>query len=234
MYNDFILYTTQIADFDLGFELTETMINAVDAEHLSGYNFGRYSEEGEDRVWHISVRLDLDDDQIPNVREKLEELVRDGIIDDFAVNSPSIRLFREYSINHKLAHEASTECAFKFYEKKNENPQDFREFTNDIIGFFREFIPLWLKYSGFNFNQVETIADSLSNLVNELAQECSIIVTNIDHDQITDCYTFNERLIHIFLNCIGIPIIQDRQLCNEIARRFGYANPVDFFIDLRL
>lgn len=234
MYHDFILYTNRIADFDLGFELTEMLKNSVDAEHLRGYNFGRYTEEGEDRICHISVRLDLDNDQLPNVREKLEERVRDGYIDDFAVNNPSIRFFREYSINHKLAHEASAECAFKFYEKKNENPQEFQEFINDRIGFFREFIPLWLRHSGFNFNQVETITDSSSNLVNELATECGTIVADIDSSQISDWFTFNERLVHIFLNCIGIPITLDRRLCHELARRFGYPNAVTFFHELRL
>ena len=235
LYNDFILYTNQIANFDKAFELTKMLINSIEPEHLIGYNFGRYTDEGEDHRAHISVRLDLDNDElISNVTEKLDEMRANGDIDDFTYNSPLIPLFREYSINHKLAHEGSTKCAFRFYERKNQDPQEFQEFTDNIVGFLREFTPLWLKHSGFTFNGVDTIAESESNLVNDLAEQCGCIFVSINQNEITNMYDFSERSIHIFLNCLGIPINQDRTLGNELARRFGYNNYIHFLRDLRL
>lgn len=235
MYYDFYLYTNEIADFDKAFELTEMVIDSVDPDQLISYNFNRYNHEGEDHRLHITVRLNLENaDQVTNITEKLGEMRRDGHINDFTDDNPLVPPLRGYSINHKLAHEASTKSAFKFYNKKNRTPNEFQTFTNNANGFLSEFIPLWLKSSGFIFNGVNDVANSNSILINELVGECSTIVGEVDRRQISDITIFSGRLIHLFLNCIGIARALEIQILDNLARRFEYRNRQEFLNDLRL
>jgi len=235
MYYDFYVYTDEFLDFDKAFEVTKTLVDSVAAEQLTGYNFNRYTVEGDDRTPHITVRLNLEStNQSSKVTEKLSEMKSNGVVDDFTDNNPLVTPFREYSINHQLAHEASTQCAFKFYDKKNQNPGEFQAFTRDKVAFLREFIPLWLKYSGFVFQGVTSVTSSSSTLIEELAKECGAIVGSIKVNQITDIHVFSERLIHIFMNCICVPTNEEIAVLINLARRFGYSNLQEFLSDLAL
>lgn len=235
MYYDFYVYTDEFLDFDKAFEIAKALIGCVDQEHLKGYNFNRYSVEGQDRNPHITVRLDLDNEnEIPKVIEKLSEMKNCEMIDDFADNSPSVRPLREYSINHHLAHEASTKCAFKFYEKENQNAKEFESFTIDKVAFLSEFMPLWLKYSGFVFHGVNNVPSSSSTLVEELAEECGAVVKNFGANLITDINIFSERLIHTLMNCICVYGNDELTVLMNIADQFGYSNLQEFLLDLKI
>jgi hypothetical protein len=235
MYYDFYLYTDEFWDFDKAFEVTKTLVASVDPEQLTGYNFNRYTLEGEDREPHITVRLNLGSiNQLSKVTEKLHEMNSNEDIDDFSDNNPLVRPFREYSINHRLAHEASTQCAFKFYDKKKQNQQEFQVFTRNKVVFLREFIPLWLKYSGFVFQGVANVTSSSSTLIEELAKECGAIVGSIEVNQITDIHVLSERLIHIFMNCVCVPRNEEVTVLRNLASRFGYNNLQEFLSDLTL
>ena len=59
MYYDFYLYTDEFWDFDKTFELTKTLVDSEDPEQITGYNFNRYTVEGDDRVPHITIRINL-------------------------------------------------------------------------------------------------------------------------------------------------------------------------------
>ena len=235
MYYDFYIYTDEFWDFDKTFEVTKTLVDSVAPEQLTGYNFNRYTVEGEDRTPHITVRLDLENENhVARITKKLSELRVQGTIDDFTVDNPLVLPFREYSINHHLAHEASAKCAFKFYDKKNQNPTEFQAFIRDKVAFLREFIPLWLKYSGFVFQGVTNVTSSSSTLIEELAKECGAIVGSIEINQITDIHVFSERLIHIFMNCVCVPRNEEIAVLTNLASRFGYNNPQEFLSDLAL
>ena len=235
MYYDFYVYTDEFWDFDKAFEVTKTLVDSVDPEQLTGYNFNRYTVEGDDRVPHITVRLNLESvNQASKVTAKLYKMKSNGVVADFTDNNPLVSPFREYSINHRLAHEAATQCAFKFYDKKNQNPGEFQAFTRDKVAFLKEFIPLWLKYSGFVFQGVTNVTSSSSTLIEELAKECGAVVGSIEVNQITDIHVLSERLIHTFMNCVCVPGSEEVTVLTNLASRFGYNNTREFLSDLAL
>jgi len=235
MYYDFYIYTDEFWDFDKAFEVTNTLVDSVASEQLTSYNFNRYSVEGDDRCPHITVRLNLKSvNQSSKVTEKLSEMKSNGVVDDFTDNNPLVTSFREYSINHQLAHEASTQCAFKFYDEKKQNPGECEAFIRDKVTFLREFIPLWLKDSGFVSQGLTGVASSSSTLIEELAKECGAIVGSIEVNQITDINVFSERLIHTFMNCVCVLRSEELSVLTNLASRSGYNNLSEFLSDLTL
>lgn len=233
MYYDFYVYTDDFADFYKAFEVTDVLVDSVDRDQLRGYNFNRYSEEEEDRRPHITVRLDLENEnQLAKVTAKLSEMRDRGIIEDFSDSNPVVTPFKNYSINHHLAHETSTTCALKFYEKKIQNEDAFQGFITNKVAFLIEFIPLWLKYSGFVFQGVNNVSESSSTLISNLAKECGAVVGTVDKALITDIHVFSERLIHTFMNCTSVPRSEEIAVLDNIASRFGYANRTGFIIGL--
>lgn len=228
MYYDFYVYTDQFLNFEKPFEITEMLIESVDEDMLTGYNFNRYSKEGNDSSPHITVRLDLvNANQTAKVMVRLSTMKNNGIIDGYTHNNPLVDTpFRSMSINHHLAHEVSTKCAFTFYEKKRHNIDSFVELYKDKVVFLTEFLPLWLKYSEYSFEGIDSVSSSPLTCIDELAKECGIIVKQVDKGRITDIFRFNERLIHTFLNCVCVSYGEEATLSSNLAVSFGYA-PLD-------
>jgi len=234
MYYDFYVYTHDFADFDKAFEMVEALVEHINTKQLCGCNFNRYSSEGTERRSHVTIRLDLEtESQLAKVNEKLTEMRTDGIIDDFTSNHPGVRPFREYSINHHIAHESSTKCAFRFFERRKNNPQRFREFADNKIGFLTEFVPLWLKHSGFVFQNLSSVQRPSSTLVESFVNECASIVRTVDIDRITDFEVFSERMLHTFMNSMSISSSDETTVLSNVASFLGYSDGARFIADLR-
>jgi hypothetical protein len=212
MYYDFYVYTPLISNFERPFEITRRLVESVDREVLQGYNFNRYGSEGNDDRFHFTIRMNLSDvTQKANVIAQLAQMQNQGIIDDYTDDNPLvIPPFRNYSINHHLAHETSTQCAFRFYEKKVQNLNKFNQWWRNPTDFLTEFLPLWLKYSGYSYNQIDEVAVSPITCIEELANECGTIVRQVDRNAISDFSIFNERLVHTLFNCVSDLIIEGK------------------------
>lgn len=204
MYYDFYSYTHDLGNFERPFEITNTLVNSVNKDLLLGYNFNRYSEEGNDRRHHFTIRLNLANaSQVNVVLGQLQLLQNNGSIDSYSNNNELVNTrFRDMSINHYLAHETSTKCAFTFYYK-NLTSTRFREIWRDPITFLVLFLPRWLKYSQFTFQGVNNIMPTNIKCIEELAIDCGTITQHVDMDRITDFSIFIERLIHTFFNCVS-------------------------------
>lgn len=236
MYYDFYVYMNEIANFEKPFEITIMLVNSVDQEKLKGYNFNRYGQEGDDLRPHITVRMDLENkDQTVNVLTTLNQLKLDRTISEYSDNNPKVRPFRTYSMDHYLAHEAATYSAFEFYEIKIQNPQGFDEIWENKLEFLDAFLPRWLKYSGYLFDDVNGVNTSTLTHVEEMARKCGTVVLNhVDKNMITNLSLFNERLIHTFLNCICIYPTEEGLLLNNLSNGSGYENVTEFIRDLKL
>ena len=235
MYYDFYIYTPQIDNFERPFEITRKLVNSVNRTLLLGYNFNRYGIEGNDDRFHFTVRLNLADAaQKTYVMAELKRLQNQGIIDDYTDDNPLvIPSFRNISINHHLAHEASTQCAFRFYEKKVQNIHQFNYWWSNQIDFLTEFLPRWLKYSGYTFNKVVEVPISPVICIEELANECGTIVRQVEKSTLNDFPTFNERLVHTLFNCISNPVIETT-VYHNVALTQGYNNFNALLEDLTL
>lgn len=223
VYQDIYVYTSNFFDFMKGFDIVKAIIDAVPPGQLEGYNFNRYSVEGEDRVPHITVRLNLSDEVPQAVKDLLDDMIGREI-SYWRTDNPSVTPFREYSTNHHMAHETSTACAFKFYDEMKRGSDEFRRFwrsSNDKIRYLSDFLPLWLKKCGFR--KLDDLATSTSQFIETLANKCAeAFQDTIDGTRITDKCVFTERLIHTFLNCICISLDEEFKIVFGLMHRVFY------------
>lgn len=229
VYRDFFIYTTNYWDFDTGFKITQEIIDVV-GNSINGYNFNRYGRYGEgspreraDPREHITVRLDFDNkEDIQKVEDKLEEMKKQGIIDDWCQeedNPYNILPMREYPTTYHTAHETSTACAFEFHRKSRESPSKFRNLNQDKVRYLSDFFLLWLKNVGFKL--LNNITISTSDFIQKLAKDCaSVFMNTVDKSRISDKQLFTDRLLHLFLNCICISR-EEPQIIVSIGSRLG-------------
>ena len=94
-------------------------------------------------------------------------------------------------------------------------------------------LPLWLKYSGFTL--LNSVVVGTSAFIDNLARNCAkSFKTTVDKNRIIDRYTFAERLVHLFLNCICVPngrpyVGQEYQIIASIATGLGFTTFKSFF-----
>ena len=222
VYQDIYVYTMNFFNFMKGFEIVKAIIDAVPPGQLEGYNFNRYSEEGDDRVPHITVRLNLRGGVPQTVKDLLDDMIGKEI-SNWCIDNPSVTPFREYSINHHMAHETSTACSFKFYEEMNRDSNEFNRFwesSNNKIRYLSDFLTIWLKLCGFR--KLDHLVISTSQFIETLASNCAqAFQDTIDRTLITDKCVFTERLIHTFLNCICISYNEEYNIFIELMQRVG-------------
>jgi len=223
VYHEIFLYTNYFFDFMEGFEIVKRIIDTVPKDHLEGYNFNRYSEEGGDRVPHITVRLNLKNEIPGEVISLLDDMKREGYVTCWRIGNPYVKPFKEYSQNHHIAHETSTACAFAFYNEMNHNRNEFQRFINDKIRYLSAFLPLWLRKCGFK--KLDGVTVLTSNFIENLADKCSkAFKETVDKNRITDKYLFTERFIHTFNNCICVSLDEEASIMFSLMQRMSYAD----------
>lgn len=65
----------------------------------------------------------------------------------------------------------ATECALMFYKTIDNNSTELQGFQNDKIGHLSDFLPVWLKESGFR--ALESIEPDISSFKEQLAVKCA-------------------------------------------------------------
>ncbi len=222
-YHEIFLYTAYYFDFMKGFEIVKKIIDVIPKDELKGYNFNRYGVEGEDRVPHITVRLDLAN-EIPNqVEDLLSDMKEERIITCWRTENPLVKPFKEYSTTHHTAHETSTACAFTFYDLMKNNRDEFQEFMNDKFRYLSHFLPLWLKKCGFR--KLDNLTVSTTEFIENLAKRCSESFKNtVDKARIDNKYVFTERLIHTFNNCICVGLNEEANIMFNLMQRIFYTD----------
>ena len=177
-----------------------------------GFNFNRYGRNGEgdqrpDPREHITVRLDVEDTRIlQEVEARLDDMKNRGEISDWCreENNPyDVTPFEQYSPDHHVAHEASTACALKFNEEMRSNPDEFRKFSANKVGFLSDFLPHSLRCCGFRI--LTNLPTPASQFIDNLASICAEAFRNTVRGRVIENrYVFTERFVHTFLNCICV------------------------------
>ena len=176
------LYTKTYWDFDIGFKIVKELKDAV-SNHIDSYNFNRYGKycEGSPRkdadpIEHISIRLNLKNNYSRLVEEKLQQMKEIGTIVDWKReedNPANIRPMRDYPPVRHTAHETSSACAYCFWDNLMKNPNEAKQFEMNNVEYLKNFMGIWLKYSGFRL--LSDLNNKLSPFKENLSKKCSTV-----------------------------------------------------------
>ncbi|MFQ6055258.1 MAG: hypothetical protein ACE5KT_02370 [Methanosarcinales archaeon] len=195
---------------EAGFNMAKRMIEET-KDFIDKYNFNRYTETP---LPHVSVRLKFKnskkEDGLIAAKTVAHELKDEGLVECYC-DQP-------YSETPMVmaASELASKCALIIKEKVEEYPQTTFIYNKYKHEFVARFLSNFISNFGVSEYSPSPANNELQRKVNEISALCTSKVKNeineVQDFVQRDFISFNERFIHLFLNCLGFSYMDERNL----------------------